>query len=111
MALPDLNIVFDIVLDKILASPFVVGLAGATAAIRGAPGVTWTERLINAGSGTLLAGFLTPAVASFFNLETPPMQNGIAFMLGLFGMNLTSAINDWIRSAKLSDVLPWVKKG
>lgn len=104
MALPELDA------DKILANPFTIGLAGAVVALKGAPGKTWAERLINAGAGTLLAGFLTPAVAAFFGLQTPPMQSGIAFMLGLFGMNLTSAINDWIRSAKLSDVLPWVRR-
>ena len=104
MALPD----FDS--EKILGSPFTIGLAGAIVALKGAPGATWSERLVNAGAGTLLAGFLTPAVASFFGLQTPPMLSGVAFMLGLFGMNLTSAINDWIRSAKLSDVLPWARK-
>lgn len=104
MAVPEIDT------EKLLASPFVIGLAGAVVALKGAPGKTWGERLINAGAGTLLAGFMTPAVASFFGLHTPQMLSGIAFMLGLFGMNITSAINEWIREAKLSDVLPWTRK-
>lgn len=96
--------------DKIMTSPFFIGLAGAVVALKGAPGKTWADRLVNAGMGTLIAGFMTPAVSTFFGFTTVPMHSGIAFMLGLFGMNITSAINEWIRAAKLSDVLPWGKK-
>ena len=97
--------------DKVWTSPFVIGLAGAVVALKGAPGKTWLERLVNAGMGTLMAGFLTPGVTEFFSLPSPAMHAAAAFAIGLFGMNLVAAANSWIREAKLSDVLPWAKKG
>lgn len=99
---------FDI--DKLLDSPFLVGLAGSIVALRGAPGKTWLERALSAGSGALLAGFLTEATAEYFGLKTPQMQSAIAFVIGLFGMNLIAALNEWIRITKLADLLPWSKK-
>lgn len=97
--------------EKIMASPFLIGFAGAVVALRGAPGKTWLERVINATCGALMAGFMTAAIAEFFGLRTAEMQSAIAFCIGLFGMNLTAAVNDWIREAKLADVVPWIKKG
>lgn len=96
--------------EKILSSPFVIGLAGAIVALKGAPGKTWRERLINAGAGMLTAGFMTPGVAEFFALNTPAMHAAAAFAIGLFAMNFIAAASNWIRESKLSDVLPWARK-
>lgn len=97
--------------DKILASPFVVGLFGAVVALKGCPGRSWIERVFNAGCGALLAGFLSAALAEWLGLRTPETRSAVAFIVGLFGMNLVASANAWLLEAKLSDVLPWIKKG
>lgn len=92
-------------LDKIARSPFVPGALGALVALRGAPGSSWGERVVNVGCGALIAGFVTPAAAEWFGLGSPEMRSAIAFMLGLFGMSLVAAITESIRSGTVSDLL------
>lgn len=101
----------DIDTGKIASSPFVIGLAGAVVALKGCPGNTWVERAFNAGCGALLAGFLSAAIAEWLGLRTAETQSAVAFMVGLFGMNLVASVNAWLSEAKLSDVIPWIKKG
>ena len=97
--------------SKVVSSPFVVGLAGAIVALKGAPGKSWGERCFNAGCGALLAGFLSAAIAEWLGLRTPETKSAVAFVVGLFGMNLVASINSWLSEAKLSDVIPWIRKG
>lgn len=96
--------------EKMLSSPFFIGLAGAVVALKGCPGKSWGERVFNAGCGALLAGFLSAAIAEWLGLKTPEMRSAVAFVVGLFGMNLVAAANAWIGEIKLSDVIPWLKK-
>ncbi len=79
-------------------------------ALRGAPGETWSARLINVVSGALIAGFLSPAVAEWFSLTSPSMQGAMAFASGLFGMNFVATAVAWIKEIKLADVLPWARR-
>lgn len=96
--------------EKIISSPFVVGLAGGVVALKGAPGKTWLERVFNAGCGALLAGFLSEAAAEWLGLKTPQMQSAIAFLIGLFGMSMVASANTWLSRVALSDVIPWLGK-
>ena len=96
--------------EKLWRSPFLIGALGALVALRGAPGVSWWERAINVFSGSLMAGFVSPAACEFFSLTSPAMQGAMAFAVGLFGMNMASAIVVWIKTAQLSDVLPWARR-
>ena len=95
---------------KLLSSPFFVGAAGAVVALKGCPGKSWGERVFNAGCGALLAGFLSAAIAEWLGLKTPEMQSAVAFIVGLFGMNVVAAANVWICEIQLADVIPWGKK-
>jgi hypothetical protein len=88
-----------------LKSPFVPGALGALVALKGAPGASWGERIINVGCGALIAGFVAPAAAEWFGLASPEMRSAIAFMLGLFGMSLVAAITESIRSGTLTELL------
>ena len=88
--------------EAITKSPFFVGLLGSFVALRGAPGATWKERAFNLTSGTLLAGYLSPAIIEYFHLQTPAMQSAAAFVVGLFGLNLTATIVDHIKGANLA---------
>jgi len=99
--------------DKIagaVQSPFFIGLLGGIVALRGVPGSSWKERGFNVLSATLVAGFLSPAIAEFFGLNTQAMQSACAFAVGLFGLNITAAIVGYINTADLGAILPWGKK-
>ena len=77
---------------------------------RGAPGATWKERMFNLVAGTLLAGYLSPALTEYFHLTTPAMQSAAAFVVGLFGLNLTAAVVEYIKGADLGTYFPGRKK-
>ena len=102
---------FDIDPGAVAKSPFFVGLLGAMVALRGVPGASWKARAFNAVSGSLISGFTSPAIAEFFGLGTPAMESAAAFVVGLLGLNITAAVVGWISEIKLSDVLPFLKKG
>lgn len=95
--------------DKIAKSPFVVGLLGAVVALRGAPGDTWSERAFNIFCGTLLAGYLSPALAEYFGLHSPAMSSASAFVVGLFGLNLVATVVQLLKTTTWADLLPWRK--
>lgn len=95
---------------KVGKSPFVAGFLGAVVALRGVPGASWKERTANTLSGSLMAGFLSPAAVEYFGLTTTSMQSAMAFAIGLFGLNLMAAILTFIKNAKLEDYIPW-KRG
>lgn len=96
-------------LQRAATSPFAVGLLGSIIALRSTPGTTWAERITNVISGALMAGFLSPAIAEYFGLTSHAMQGATAFVVGLFGLNITATLFDWIRTMKLADLLPWRK--
>ena len=96
--------------EEVAKSPWLAGALGAIVALRGVPGASWLERLINVLCGSLLSGFLSPALSEYFGMTTPAMQSAVAFAVGLFGLNLMAAILEFIKTAKLGDYIPW-KRG
>ena len=99
--------------DKIagaIQSPFFIGLLGGIVALRGVPGSSWKERLFNVLSATLVAGFLSPAIAEFFGFSTPAMESACAFAVGLFGLNITAAVVSYINGLDIGTLVPWGKK-
>lgn len=100
----------DINPESVAKSPFFIGLLGSFVALRGAPGLTWRERAFNLVSGTLLAGYLSPALVEYFHLTTPATQSAAAFVIGLFGLNLTAAVVEHIRAGGFNSLLPGSKK-
>ena len=97
---PDLN-------PELIKSPWVAGAMGAIVALRGVPGLTWAERAFNVFAGLLIAGYVSPAAASYLGLADPTMQSAAAFLCGLFGLNLMAAVVEAIRTADLGRLLPW----
>lgn len=92
-------------------SPFVAGFLGALVALRGVPGASWKERIANTISGSLMAGFLTPALAEYFALHSAEIKAAMAFAIGLFGLNLMAAILTFIKNANIGDYIPWKRGG
>lgn len=56
-----------------------------------------------------MAGILSPAIAEYFGFVSPAMLSATAFVVGLFGLNITATAFVWIRDMKLADLLPWRK--
>lgn len=96
--------------DRIIRNPFLIGLLGSVVSLRGTPGASWPERLFNLLCGSLLAGFVSPAVAEYFGLNSAAMQSGSAFLVGLFGLNVAATLVQWIKTVTLADLLPWRKE-
>ncbi|NLZ42343.1 MAG: hypothetical protein GX886_13985 [Comamonadaceae bacterium] len=94
---------------ELVKSPWVAGAFGAIVALRGVPGITWGERLFNAFSGLMIAGYISPAAADYLGLEGANMQGATAFLFGLFGLNLVAAIVETIRTTDFRGLLPWKK--
>lgn len=97
--------------EEVAKSPWLAGALGAVVALRGVPGSTWLERLINVLCGSLLSGFLSPALSEYFGMSTAAMQSAMSFAVGLFGLNLMAAILAFIKTAKVEDYLPWRRGG
>ena len=97
-------------LAGLLDSPFLAGLFGGLLALRAVPGATFMQRLFTVISACILAGFTAPAVSEYFGVESESMRSAVAFLIGLFGLNLVSAGTDYIRTLDLKTVLPWGKK-
>jgi hypothetical protein len=94
----------------LMENPFLAGLFGGLLALRGVPGATFMQRFFTVISACILAGFMTPAVSEYFGIGSESMRSGVAFLIGLFGLNLVSAGTDYIKTLDLKSVLPWGKK-
>jgi len=99
----------DIDPEKAWSSPYVAAALGSLVALRGTPGSTWWERLVNVLSGFLIAAYLSPALSEFFSLTSPAMKGALAFAAGMFGMNVVAMVVGWTKTLQLSDFLPWVR--
>lgn len=95
---------------ELVKSPFFAGLIGSIVSLKWAPGISWFERLFNATCGSMMAGFLSPAVAQYLKLSSPEMQSATAFATGLLGLNLAATGVRWLATLQLGDLLPWRKK-
>jgi hypothetical protein len=99
-------------IDKITGSPFLIGAAGAAVtALHFTPGASWWERMANVGAGSVVAGFLSPALIRWLELTEPAYASAGAFLCGLLGMSLMAAALEFIRSGGLREALSaWLSK-
>lgn len=95
----------DIEPQKIMAHPLAAGIIGSLVGLRLAPGLSWLERLTNVAAGSVCAGFAAPAAGELFKLTSPAMMSFLAFVLGLFGMSIASAVMQALRDAKLGEAI------
>ena len=93
-------------------SPFAIGALGAlVTAVRFTPGATWPERAFNVAAGSLFAGFLTPALVDWLGMRNPSYLSGAAFLFGLLGMSLASAILQGVKDTPVGQIITgWVSR-
>lgn len=96
----------DIDTERIASNPFAIGAIGAVVtALRFTPGASWWERIVNVLAGSLLAGFLSPALVEWLALKSLSYASGAAFLVGLLGMSLAAALLDWARGGGFTRIL------
>lgn len=102
--------IFDSI-GNFLKSPFTVGSFGAAVfALKFAPGETWQQRVVNIVAGGITAGYISPALVEYLELQSTGFSNAVAFGVGLLGMSLIAAILQAIRETKLADFIPWPRR-
>jgi len=97
--------------DKLLSSPFTIGALGALVALKFAPGDSWLDRVANVLSGSLAAGFITPALVDWLQMDARSYASGAAFVVGLLGMSVADALVAGIRQTPLAKIVTgWLSR-
>lgn len=91
--------------ERVAGSPFVVGAAGALISLRFVPGKGFVERFGIVAAGTACAGYVTPALAEWFGLQSPAMHGALAFLIGMFGLSLAAAGMQAVRDPAFVETL------
>lgn len=71
------------------------GLVGAILSLKFIPGKNLWQRGSNVAGGMLAAAYIAPFVVSFFSLNAK-LEAGFAFLIGLYGMTIASALLEQI---------------
>lgn len=83
----------------------VAGSAGSVVAGAMMAGEPINGRLVKVACGMLVAGYVTPLVASFVGVSSAPAVSALAFLLGLFGLALVAQIMRAISELRGSEAL------
>ena len=73
-------------------SSLVAGLIGGVMAMSMMPQLTFRKALTAVLGGGACAAYATPIVAELLNLDSRHLENGLAFVLGVIGMNILGGI-------------------
>lgn len=92
--------------ESLAKSPFVIGGLGAVVGALNfaAPGATRVEKAINAVSGLLTAGYLTPPLCAYLRMTSPEYVGGASFVLGVLSMSLVDAAVRTVRDTRWGDI-------
>lgn len=73
-------------------STLVAGIVGGVLALSMMPQLTWRKAIAAVVGGGACAAYVTPIAAEFLNLTSRHMENGLAFVLGVIGMNVLGGV-------------------
>lgn len=98
--------------ERIARSPFTIGALGALiTAVKFTPGASWPERLVNVVAGSLAAGYISPALVAWLGMQAEPYASSAAFVVGLLGMSVASALLVAIRDTPFGVILTgWLSR-
>ena len=72
-------------------STMIAGFAGGVVSLANLKSLTYFQGVMAVVAGALTANYLTPAAVRMLSL-TPELNLGIAFVIGLVGMNIVPAL-------------------
>lgn len=98
--------------DRLARSPFLVGAIGALiTAVKFTPGACWAERGFNVIAGAAAAGYISPALVDWLGMNSPSYLSGAAFLVGMVGMSLASAMLQAIKETPFGAILAsWLSR-
>ena len=97
--------------QKLAQSHVVIGAMGSIVALRFAPGASWLERAGNVFAGSLCASYLTPAAGHWMGVDSVGALGALAFLIGLFGLSMTSALLQALRELRLAEIIGgWISR-
>jgi hypothetical protein len=73
-------------------STLVAGLIGGVLALSMMPQLTWRKAMTAVIGGGACAAYATPIAAEILGLTSRHLENGLAFILGVIGMNILGGI-------------------
>ncbi len=73
-------------------SSLVAGLVGGVLALSMMPKLTFRKSVTAVIGGGACAGYATPIVADVLSLASRNVENGLAFVLGVVGMNILGGL-------------------
>ena len=99
-------------LERLARSPWAAGAVGAmVTAMRFTPGASWPERAVNVACGSAAAGYLTPALAAWWNIQQAHYVSAAAFAIGLLGMAITAAAITAIKDLPAAKIISgWIER-
>jgi hypothetical protein len=86
-------------------SILIAGFFGGVISLRFFEKLSTLEKCGIAIIGAVAANYLTPAVLAWFNLAAESYENGIAFVIGLFGMSVTAAVITTLRNTNWGNLI------
>jgi hypothetical protein len=92
-------------IDRLIHNHWLAGALGSLVALRIAPGASWWERAGNVACGLVCAGFLTPAAAEWWRIDSERMQAAIAFGVGLFGLSIAATAFRTLRAVDWASIV------
>ncbi|GAB5500996.1 MAG: hypothetical protein PsegKO_33070 [Pseudohongiellaceae bacterium] len=107
--LPPDSQVIDLVWPRLHVA--IAGGIGALIAMRGAPGTTCLERILNAASGAAMATFIAPPLAHWLAPGLEGGATGLGFLCGLFGMALSSGLTKGLTHLRWAEIITgWISR-
>jgi len=73
----------------------LASLFGALVGLKFVPGAGILQRVTNAVGGALIAAYGSPFITNYFTLSQK-LEASVAFMVGMFGITITSALMEEI---------------
>lgn len=87
----------------VVVSGFLGSIIGLTRAAKFTPAAA----LVSIISGVSCAAFITPMIHYWWELDRR-LENGIAFFLGLLGLQITGKVYDWFTTFDFSRLVDYV---
>lgn len=86
-------------------SVLLAGFLGGVISLRFFDNLKLHEKLGVAVAGAVSASYITPSIVSYFALTAETHEGGVGFLIGLFGMSITSASISVIKSTDWAAII------